>query len=482
MDRAKTIEECDLLLSEHPENASLYYERGLLYLRQKAWVEARVNFKKFVELQPSIADGYNNLAITYFQCQDYVKANACWEAARQRDPQSSVYFKNQILVLEKLKNFDQALSLINQRIFLFPQEEGNILLRTHFLGLLGQTREQIKDISKVLQAHPDKHSIRAKRALLFETLGEKEKSKDDLRLLMSVLSSIDNSLQRSLIFLAARLQEYETVLLFLEVFFPVHKNNLELIRLGVWAALALKRNDLALSYLSQGWDTTHEETLLLQRAELHLEMCKEDLALQDLELYRQNAASDVRQSLLRIRVYLQMEQWEKALDETKTTLDLESDNLEALQKQAFILGHLEHFEEAKIIFETILKQKPDDISSRYNRGLCLLNMSQEKEALEDFSKTLLLEPTHLEARQHRANVYFGQKLWKKAASDFYVLLEKEPKNTEYWLKLATSEFHEAHLTESQKHYAKAKILDPKLPDYEYYFAEDLSTQGLDNKI
>jgi superkiller protein 3 len=469
----KTIEHYDALLAEDSNNASLYYERGLLYLQQKAWIEARVDFRKFVELRPSIAEGYNNLAITYFQCGEYLKANACWEAALQRNRQSPLYFKNNILVLEKLGNFDQALSLLNQRLLDFPQDAENYLLRAHFLGLLGQTQEQVRDLSKYLQTYPNKHSIRAKRALLFEKLGKKEQAQDDLRILVPILSSVDVSLQSPLIFLADRLQHYEAVLSLLRVALFTHPDDLNLVQLGVKAALALNRKDLALSYLSKGWDTTREETLLLQSAELHLEMGTPDLALKNMDLYRQHAGPDLRHALLRIRITLRMEQWEKALEATKTALDLDPKHFEVLQKQAFILGRLERFDEALDIFEKIVKQKPEDVASRYNRGNCFLALGQKTEALEDFSKTLLLDPTHLEARFNRAHLYFEKKLWKEAVSDFHVLLEKEPGNAEYWLKIARAEFHQSLLPESEEHYTKAKTLNPALPDYEYYFAEGI---------
>ncbi len=459
------------MLLQHPDNASLYYNRGLLYLRQKAWVEARVDFKKFVELHPESADGHNNLAITYYQVRDYSKANECWEAAGRKNPQSPVYFKNRVLVLEKLKQNDEALSLVKERIRAFPQEDENLLLRAHFLGLAGRSKEQAEDFSKYLEAHPNRHSIRARRALLYETLGEREKAEGDLRLLTPVLTSVDVSLQRPLILMADRLQQNESVLSLLRLWLPAHPDDLDLIRLGVRAALVLKRNDLAVSCLSKGWDTTRDETLLLQRAGLYLEMRKEELALQDLDVYRQHAGPDTRQALLRTQACLQMEQWDKALDAAETALDLAPDNVEALQKRALILGHLGRFEDALAAFGKILKRKQDDSSSLYNRGLCRLAMGHEKEALDDFSTVLRLHPGHPEARQNRANLYFAQKLWKEAASDFCVLLEKEPGNAEYWLKLATAEFRAGQIPESKEHYAKAKALDPKLPDYEYYFGE-----------
>ena len=80
-DEGKKLKLYEKILSADPGQSSAYYNRGIIFLRQKAWQEARLDFKKYSELEPRDPLGFHNLAVCCYATGEYEKALSAWEQA-----------------------------------------------------------------------------------------------------------------------------------------------------------------------------------------------------------------------------------------------------------------------------------------------------------------------------------------------------------------------------------------------------------------
>ncbi|MBN2143362.1 MAG: tetratricopeptide repeat protein [Candidatus Aureabacteria bacterium] len=173
---SRKLEQLEQQIRVNPDEPSSYYNRGLVYLKQKAWVESRLDFKKYLSLCPDQAKGWNNLAATQFHLQEYPEALDSWERALKLEPDSIVFFKNKIIVLQKLKRYSEALALIEQRKLNGFRWH---VLKADLLHGLDRPEEEIKELKAALESNPDNADLRYRLANLIKKRGHIREAKEE---------------------------------------------------------------------------------------------------------------------------------------------------------------------------------------------------------------------------------------------------------------------------------------------------------------
>jgi arylsulfatase A-like enzyme/Tfp pilus assembly protein PilF len=74
------------VLSEDPDNAKSYEHRGLVHLRLQQWEPAREHSQQAVDLDPALADAWNNLGAALYYLGRPQEALTAWEEAVKQDP------------------------------------------------------------------------------------------------------------------------------------------------------------------------------------------------------------------------------------------------------------------------------------------------------------------------------------------------------------------------------------------------------------
>jgi Tfp pilus assembly protein PilF len=74
------------VLAAEPDNAKSHEHLGLVHLRLGAWESARDYSQKAVDLDPALADAWNNLGAALYYLGRPQEALTAWEEAVRQDP------------------------------------------------------------------------------------------------------------------------------------------------------------------------------------------------------------------------------------------------------------------------------------------------------------------------------------------------------------------------------------------------------------
>ena len=86
--------------SEEADNARREAEFGIAMAQHGLWREALFRFERARDFDPSYAEAFNNLGITYEQLGRLVEARQMYERALQLDPRNAFIKQNYRLFLE----------------------------------------------------------------------------------------------------------------------------------------------------------------------------------------------------------------------------------------------------------------------------------------------------------------------------------------------------------------------------------------------
>ncbi|EKD28603.1 MAG: hypothetical protein ACD_79C00263G0001, partial [uncultured bacterium] len=162
-DKNKKLALYDQIINAAPEFASAYFNRGIIYLSNKNWAEAKLDFKKFIVLEPKKLEGYINLSVAFYESEDYLSALTYSEQALKLNSTSIKALKNRVMILEKMNKSQDAITEISILISVNNDPELK-LLRASIYENLGKTKEVLEDLNKYLEVMPGKNIIRYKRA------------------------------------------------------------------------------------------------------------------------------------------------------------------------------------------------------------------------------------------------------------------------------------------------------------------------------
>lgn len=179
-------------------------------------------------------------------------------------------------------------------------------------------------------------------------------------------------------------------------------------------------------------------------------------SIQDLELATTLADKKEPWSLLG-KVYVQIDNKDKAIESFRKVLTLDKKNIEALELIAILLQESEKSDEAKKAYNDVLAVEPNnskalnglsaiyqkegnqekalevynmmlagnpkDVNVLFNKGVLLNNMKKTSEAIATFEKVVELTPTDFEAKVILANLYNQNKEYQKTID---LLVESYP--------------------------------------------------------
>lgn len=150
-----------------PDNAVLYYTRGITYLKSRGSVEffknkydvlATEDFTKAIELNPNYAATYifRGLSITseseHYKGK-YTKENKQaiedYNAAIKIDPDFALAYRLRAVSYTRLENYDLALSDANRAIELDPKTARSYFIKANALNKKHKTQEAIETLRQI---------------------------------------------------------------------------------------------------------------------------------------------------------------------------------------------------------------------------------------------------------------------------------------------------------------------------------------------
>ena len=99
----------DRLIALHPDNATYYNNRGLMYYRNHQYSEAFKDLSQALKLDPKLDSAYNNRANCYAACGYYLEAIADYDLALDLNPANLRAWMNQGITFRELEMYDLAI-------------------------------------------------------------------------------------------------------------------------------------------------------------------------------------------------------------------------------------------------------------------------------------------------------------------------------------------------------------------------------------
>lgn len=139
----------------------------------------------------------------------------------------------------------------------------------------------------------------------------------------------------------------------------------------------------------------------------------------------------------RARVYMQLNNKEKALVDYCDVLDWKNDNQEALFMRAYIYTDHRLYRKAREDYETLLRLNPAHEEARI--GLVLLNDkdNRPREAMEQINNMINAAPDHAILYAVRAGMEQQRKLYEAAEADFAQAISLDASNPDFLMSRAS---------------------------------------------
>lgn len=137
--------------------------------------------------------------------------------------------------------------------------------------------------------------------------------------------------------------------------------------------------------------------------------------------------------LRKAAINLELQQWEFAVDEYKTILLHDENNLTALFYRAYAYTHLRRYDLAKNDYNDILLEKPTHLEARLGLAYVYQLMGKRNDALDLLNIVVEQHPDSVSGYVARASLETDMKRYEAALYDWEEASRLDPDNTDYQL-------------------------------------------------
>ena len=104
-----TIDEDKQAAKENPDDATVYFDRGVDYLKSGMYKESIEEFKQAIKIDPDYAKAHKTLAYVYTNFYMYKEAIEVLKVAIERDPEHAMSYYNLGILYNSSNDKDSAL-------------------------------------------------------------------------------------------------------------------------------------------------------------------------------------------------------------------------------------------------------------------------------------------------------------------------------------------------------------------------------------
>jgi len=459
------------ILDKDPDFESAIFNRGILFLKNSEWLEAKIDFKHYLTLELNNAKAYNNLGICYFNLNKFPGALKNFEKALLLSPSDVGFLKNKLKTLLKTKNYLEALKLSNR---VKPEDNINSwveLNKANIYRTLKQQHNELDNLSLYLNKEYKDHKIRYRRALLLIALKKMTKAENDLKILADKNIFYKDSALR-LTMIRFKDKDYKNAEQLLKTWTERNPKDIKSLKMLSYIYIKNKKIESAINSYSNILEIDHTLLdILYERAKLLVQVKKFDHALKDINELLSFYPENKNYLMLKIRILENSGETAELESFLQKLVKLDGNNIKARKKIAEIYFSNNEINKALQQLNKIIAKDNSALQSYFLRGMCNLKIKEYDNAIIDFSKVLELDNNNEKALYNRANIYLILKDYNKSYQDFKNLISLYNYNSDYFLKISQVEFKLGKLKMAKEHYNKAKNNNVSLPEYEYYFSD-----------
>jgi tetratricopeptide (TPR) repeat protein len=125
---------------------------GIAYFRAGQYERAEAAFRRDIELEPDVADTYEQLGILYSRMQRDDEAEKEYREALARNAKMPESYLGLAKIYQNQQKFEQALKMIDAALRLAPDIQGGHFLRGRILSQLGRPKEAQAELALAKKA------------------------------------------------------------------------------------------------------------------------------------------------------------------------------------------------------------------------------------------------------------------------------------------------------------------------------------------
>lgn len=166
-------------LGLRPNDATIYYDRGVAFGRLKRWKEAVEDYTRAIEHDSEMARAYNNRATAYAQQRQFERAVVDFTKAIALDPRGALTYRNRGLAYHDLGQFNQAIEdytvaiRLDPAAFEGPFERGNAYLDA------GEYQKAVGDFDRAIAMDSNRAGAWLNRGEAYRRLGDAKHAQSD---------------------------------------------------------------------------------------------------------------------------------------------------------------------------------------------------------------------------------------------------------------------------------------------------------------
>ena len=422
-------------------------------------------FDKFIELAPSLPDGYTGKARALSRSQKYELALEQCDIALQINPAFAEALEEKSIILIKLERFDEVIACgiillkinplhlrqnpnevrqkgpihnlaiayarlgqlekaretIDQTLSINPGHADSWSLKGDLLYMLGKHERSIEAYNKSLKINPEQYKILRKKGLSFMELKRYNQAISCFDKAISLSNNTPSQTNNSNVKHSDIIKECH------EKNIQIRTEEREEYVFIINSLMALERHDEAVKLSDQLLDK-HPDDIDLQLLQVSIYQ-KTDIikAREMMEQILKMKHKDVG-ILNKIGVTLSgLEQPDNALKIFNKTLQIDPSNITALENKAKILTELKFYERAITVgYDLILRIEPANAAAFYHKGRMLVELRRYNEALECFQNASEIDPENYRTMMAKGICLYELGRFDEAAGEYEKALELEP--------------------------------------------------------
>jgi arylsulfatase A-like enzyme/Tfp pilus assembly protein PilF len=150
----EALESFKKVATGNPANALVRNLMGMVYYQYNDTVNARIEFKKAIELNYKLADAHHNLGNIHFQQENYPEAASCYENALELDPGAGEYYVALAQIYSRMNETKKAENAYKKAIEMGFSSPQLYLANAITLRKIGKYEGSRQSFEQALKADP----------------------------------------------------------------------------------------------------------------------------------------------------------------------------------------------------------------------------------------------------------------------------------------------------------------------------------------
>ncbi|MEZ2275609.1 MAG: tetratricopeptide repeat protein [Microcoleus sp.] len=171
----------NLALQIQPDLADTWNNRGVVLTRMQRYPEAIASYEQATAIRPNYPDAWNNRGVVLLELQQYQDAIACYEQAIQAKPDYADAWNNRGVAFSKIQEYEQAVISYNQALQIKNDYTDAWNNRGVALSKLQKYEAAIDSYDNAAKIRPDFYRIWYNKARCYALQGQTELATENLK-------------------------------------------------------------------------------------------------------------------------------------------------------------------------------------------------------------------------------------------------------------------------------------------------------------